>query len=252
MIFDVLDEELVPQLSVADRLILVLYDLGIATREQIAEISGWSETRIKGAIQRVRNFGEDGEKDDWIRSWQPKKNQPRVYALGERGIEHARALRGEYADARKRPLQGHVYHFVGLNQILCRLVKAFGRENVRWLSGKEAASLLYHRLRTGEEDGQRSPLRPDAMVEVGGKGWWAVEYDCATETSIRLEEKFRRYLQLAEMVIDLQVLFVTVSERRRQQAEWIYDQLRDQLSPIPEGFDIAFLVEGEEPDFLRP
>src|SRR5690606_1622862 len=158
MIFDVLDEELVPQLSVADRLILVLYDLGIATREQIAEISGWSETRIKGAIQRVRNFGEDGEKDDWIRSWQPKKNQPRVYALGEKGIEHARALRGEYADARKRPLQGHVYHFVGLNGILVRMIKEFGMENIRWLSGKELASLIYHRLRSREEGGQCSTL----------------------------------------------------------------------------------------------
>lgn len=244
MIFEVLDEELTPHLALADRLILVLFDLGITTQEQIQEVSGWTRNQVKGAIQRVRKW--EGEPDEWIRSWKPHGDRPKVYSLGERGIEYARALRGEFAEARKRPLQGHVYHFVGLNGILVRLVKAFGRDKVQWLSGKEAASLLYHRLRTWE-DGQKLPLRPDAMVSVN-EDWWLVEYDCGTETSIRLEEKFRRYLQLAEMA-EIQMLFVTVSERRRALAERVFETLSSQ---IPEGFDIAFLVEGEEPDFLRP
>lgn len=249
MIFEVLDEEMTPHLAMSDRLILVLYDLGIATQEQIQEVSGWSKNQVKGAIQRIRKW--EGEPSGWIRSWKPHGDKPKVYSLGERGIEHARALRGEFAEARKRPLQGHIYHFLGLNGILVRMVKAFGRERIQWLSGKESASLIYHRLRSGEEGGLTSPLRPDAMMAVDGD-WWMVEFDCATETSIRLEEKFRKYLHLAEIVGETQMLFVTVSEKRRQQAEWIYESLlRDLSSPIPDGFDIAFLVEGEEPQFFQ-
>jgi len=241
VIFEILDEELTPHLALSDRLILVLFDLGIATQEQIQEVSGWTRNQVKGAIQRVRKW--EGEPDEWIRSWKPHGDRPKVYSLGERGVEYARALRGEFAEARKRPLQGHVYHFVGLNGILVRLVKAFGRDKVQWLSGKEAASLLYHRL-----DGQQLPLRPDAMLGIDGE-WWLVEYDCGTETSIRLEEKFRRYLRLAEMA-EIQMLFVTVSERRRALAERVFETLSSQI-PVPKDFDITFLVEGEECEFFK-
>lgn len=247
VIFDILDEEITPQLAMSDRLILVLYDLGIATLEQIQEVSGWTKNQVKGAIQRVRKW--EGEPSEWIRSWKPHGDRPKVYSLGEKGIEHARALRGEYADARKRPLQGHTYHFVGLNGILVRMIKEFGRENIRWLSGKESASLIYHRLRSGEEGGQNSPLRPDAMLGIDGE-WWLIEYDTGTETSIRLEEKFRRYLQLAEMAKGIKMMFVTVSERRRQLAELTFERLSSQI-PVPKDFDIAFLVEGEEPEFFK-
>src|SRR5690606_41769349 len=63
-----------------------------------------------------------------------------------------------------------------------------------------------------------------------------------TETSIRLEEKFRRYLQLAEMAKKTRMLFVTVSEKRRQLAELTFEHLSSQI-PVPKDFDIAFLVE---------
>lgn len=248
MIFDTIDESVTPHLSVTDRMCLILFDLGITTRDQIKTITGWSDNRINDSIRRLRAKG--GEK--WIRSWQPKKRGPHVYALGQEGVKYARELRGETNDNRS-PSAAHVWHYLGVNQILVRLLEA-GLEVRQWLSGKESASWLYHQLLTresGEPTPPKLPLRPDAMVAVGDR-WWMLEYDTGTETPMRLSEKFSRYLDLT-LILEMEempLLFVTVSERRAQTSEWAFQRAFSSHPLRPTWDKIFFLVEGQEPEFL--
>lgn len=253
MIFDVINVEATPHLSMKDRVILVLYDLGICTKEQIKTISGWSENQIAGAIQRIRNAAGKKEAEKWIRSWQPRRGKPFVFALGPAGHAYARELRGEYNGKNDTPPSGQVWHFVGLNQILCRCIKA-GLEVKSWLSGRESASWLYHQLLIRDEDGKVSapkiPLRPDAMMMVGEQ-WWMIEYDTGTETPMRLTEKFRRYLDLSQMLdlSEIPLLFVTVSDQRVNTAEWAF---RRAIEAHQATWDrVFFMKEGQEVEFLR-
>lgn len=257
MILDVIDEEKVPYLTMTDRMVLILFDLGITNRAQIEAITGWTKDQVKNSIHRIRELAEKAgeDPDKWVRVWRPFQNQPSVYSLGELGIAHARALRGETTNGNGRPLTGHIYHFLGLNEILVRLIQA-GLEVEEWLSGKESASWVYHSLLTREEPGKQSqpqntPLRPDAMITINGVTFM-VEYDTGTEPTPRLEEKFHRYLALASMLPEQMptVLFITVSEKRRQAAVKAFERAVSRypsLETIQGKWDhITFLIEGEE------
>lgn len=263
MIFDVINESVTPHLSVSDRMILALYDLGITTKPQLATITGWTDSRINETLKRIR-ARDKANKDAWIRSWQPKSKHPYVYALGEEGFKAAKLLRGENGNGngRKIPAKPHVWHFLGLNQILVRLLEARMVEVEEWLSGKEAASWVYHALLERTHPGEKpieqgTPLRPDAMVQIAGV-MWAIEYDTGTEPTPRLEAKFHRYLSLAAMLPEGEmppVLFVTVSDRRRNAAARAFDRAvakYPSLRTIRGKWDhIQFLTEGEEVPFLE-
>jgi Replication-relaxation len=263
MIFNWLDEELVPGLSKTDRMALVLYDLAISDKEQIMRVTGWSKNQIDGAIQRLRKYAESegGVPDDWVRFWQHRQGAGYVYSLGAKGIQHVRALRGEYVKYKAVPLRGHVYHYHGLNEILVRLLDS-ELEITAWLSSKEAASWLWHTLIKRElKDGRLSetteslPLRPDALVRIGEdeRDSFFVEYDTGTESSIRLEQKFHRYFDLGCMLDDermLPVLFVTTSEKRKQEAIRAFNRAVDRYDDKTSGMlvwkNIYFSVAGEE------
>lgn len=249
MILDVIDEAMTPNLSVTDRMILVLFDLGITNKPQIMTITGWSRDRINEAIKRIRKKGGD----KWLRSWQPRAGKPFVYSLGPDGHKYARELRGEFNGKNDTPPKGQVWHFLGVNQILCRLLEAELEVN-QWLSGRESASWLWNTLRTRDEKGTASnpktPLRPDAMVEVGGQ-WFMVEFDNATETPSRLSEKFGKYLDLSLMLnlSRIPMIFVTVTEKRVSIAETAFERA---FNRHPSQWDqVYFMKEKQEVEFLR-
>lgn len=252
MILDVVDPEKTPHLSMKDRLILALFDLGICTKPQLKTISGWTDNQIHGAIQRVRLAAGKKKAEEWIRSWQPKRNKPYVFALGPAGHAYARELRGEY-NGNGHPPAGQVWHFVGLAEVLCRLMRS-ELEVLSWLSGRESASWLWHSLKQKGDSNPSTPLRPDAMVQVRLRGktpqWWMIEYDLSTEPPVRLIGKFMKYLSLSQ-ILDLQkipLLFVTVNERRKQIAMQAFEQaIRSHEATWDQ---IHFTVEGEEPDYL--
>lgn len=252
MIFDVVNEQATPHLSMKDRIILVLYDLGICTKDQIKTVSGWTENQVSGAIRRVRDAVGKKEADKWIRSWQPRRGKPFVFALGSEGHAYAKGLRGE-GNGNGSPPASHVWHFVGLNEMLCRSIRS-GLEVKSWLSGRESASWLYHQLLTRDESGKvsvpKTPLRPDAMMLVGNQ-WWMVEYDTGTETPMRLSEKFAKYLDLSLMLdlSEIPLLFVTVSDQRVNTAEWAF---RRAFEAHQATWDrVFFMKEKQEMEFLK-
>lgn len=244
MILEVVNEQSTPNLSVIDRMILMLFDLGITNKKQIETISGWNEHRINDALKRIRKKG-----DGWLNSWQPRRGQPHCYALGKEGFKYARELRGEFSNGKHDgpPRGGQTWHFLGLNQILCRCIEA-GLGVEQWLSGRESASWIYYQLSTGDSD-PKIPIKPDAMMAVNGQ-WFLVEYDTGTETTVRLSEKFTKYLTLSQTLgMDLPLLFVTVSEKRVNTAEWTFQRaLKNHTAKWDKVF---FLTEGQEVELLR-
>ncbi len=61
MIFDWLDEQKTPGLTKSERLMGVLFDLGMATADQLQVITGWSKRQLKDAREGIRSKGKSGE-----------------------------------------------------------------------------------------------------------------------------------------------------------------------------------------------
>ena len=83
-----------------------------------------------------------------------------------------------------------------------------------------------------------------------GEQWYLIEYDTGTETTVRLSEKFAKYLTLSQTLgMDLPLLFITVSEKRVHTAEWTFQRALENHSAKWD--KVFFMVEGQEVDFLR-
>lgn len=61
MIFDWLDEQKIPELTKSERLMGVLFDLGMATADQLEVITGWSKRQLKDAREGIRSRGKSGD-----------------------------------------------------------------------------------------------------------------------------------------------------------------------------------------------
>jgi len=263
LIFALLDEEQTPDLSNQDRMIGVLFKLGIATREQLVTITGWTTTQVKGALNRIRRLGStEKEKDEWVMIWTPKKHQESVYSLGPKGIEYACGLLDEEVGNR-RPLTGQIAHFLGINEILCRLIRAGRRPDV-WFGTKETASYLYHELTQREFEWDRGERRyvavklktpklkiiPDAMVQIGDSAYF-LEYDTGTENGHKVKAKFQKYFQLrVELGTIPPVIWVTVTETRKN---FLLRMWKEAMSEFPENMrfpEMHMFTAGEETAFL--
>lgn len=217
MILDWMDEQETPHLSLTDRFMMTLYDLAISDKEQMERITGWTKAQIEGAIKRLRRLGNTPEeKDGWIKVWKTHPRKPAVFTLGTKGISHVLALRQEFANERQRPLKGQIAHFMGINEVLASIMEAEIPLEY-WYSSKESASWIYHQLQLGQKkEKERSlPIRPDAMVSSDGCEFF-VEFDVGTESIPRIEAKFVKYRQLAEILGERMktILFVCLTENR--------------------------------------
>jgi hypothetical protein len=250
MVFDWLDEERTPYLTMNDRMILVLYDLGITDKAQLSKITGWTDQQIIGAFNRIRKMG----KDDWLRFWKIKPTRPNVYTLGPKAIAYARELRQEYADEKRTGgRKGQIHHTMGTNQILVRLLES-DLEVETWRSTRESMSWLYHSLGLARKPKKERKLkiRPDAMVKVNGYELF-VEYDTGTESIPRIEEKCYNYLDLSNDLEEkmLPILFVTINQDRVRDCVKAANRAYKEWSRERRGYElffkmIYFCLEGDE------
>jgi hypothetical protein len=192
MIFNWLNEERTPYLNKTERMMGVLHSLAISNRQQLHTVTNWTNCQIEGALKRIRKQGKSKEeRDKWLLYWKPTPRGSHVYTLAEKSIEHVRNLKDEYVgnQLKIKPLKGQVAHFLGLNEILCRVLQANCIIET-WLSTKEVMSYLYYALKP-----ERSPLNPDALIKVKGGREYFIEYDTGTESITRIEEKVHRYYE---------------------------------------------------------
>lgn len=266
MILDYLDEKETPHLTRQDRLIILIYLLGITNKRQIQTITNWTPTQIKDTIYRIRyNEKKAAEKGDWLISWKVNPTQ-QLYRLGQKGIEHAIALRDERigrGQKKKRPHQaGHWAHFLGLNDILCRLIQS----NINFqefLTGKEVLSYLYREHRNLafnkwdklEAELTNLPFRPDGMVTIEDQSYF-LEYDTGSETTTRLTTKLENYVTGATNANKpiFPVVWVCRTERRKGVIERVAARYREKVEENGlHGIKFPAMycfVEGQEVEFF--
>jgi hypothetical protein len=270
-IFTWLDEKETPHMNTTERMMVTLYVFGIATIPQLERITGWPKPKVMAALNRIRRQGKTKqEKDEWLIYWIPGPGKPYIYTLGQKAIEHACALRKEQlgnGKKKKRPhKKGHAGHFLGFNEILCRMIDG-GIQIDEFMAGKEVMSWIYHQLidrkyirdedRVEVDRPDYLPVKPDGLVEMGGRQFF-LEYDTGNESSTKLQERLERYIdfypRLKEKDKDFPVtLWITVTPKRRATIERAGNEVLEKWPdewnrpPIP---TMYALVEGEEVDFL--
>lgn len=236
MILDYLDTQETPHLTKRDRMILLIYLLGITNQKQLQIISGWTQTQIKDTLQHIRKKEKTPKKrDEWLMFWREKENEGMLYRLGQVGLERALALRDEYIGQgrkKKRPHKtGQWAHFLAVNDILCRLIQ----NNINFhdfLTGKEVLSYLNRETRVlgynennllQSENRTHLPFRPDGMVVINENKRYYLEADTGSETETRWVSKLQNYVTgytnaktNDQTSILLPVVCTVPTERRKQ------------------------------------
>jgi hypothetical protein len=243
-----------------DTLMGIIYSLRITDKRTIKIITGWTDDQIRGAFRRIRELGSH-EKESWLRSWQPRQRAPFVYTLGEKGIEHVRALK-DYAlgyEESELSIRGQVAHFMGTNNILVRAKQA-KLPVLNWYSQKDTMSFLFYQLRP-----MKSPVNPDAMIKFANQTYF-LEFDTGSENGGRLEGKIHRYMMLSAIKEGIfPVIWVTPKPSRiklitqkAKEALTTYEikmkeecRKRKLTSGLPKKMPLMYaFVEGEETPFL--
>lgn len=243
-----------------DTLMGIIYSLRITDTRTIKVVTGWNDDQIRGALRRIRELGSH-EKESWLRSWQPRQRSAYVYTLGEKGIEHVRALKN-YAlgyEESELSIRGQVAHFMGTNNILVRAKQAkVPVEN--WYSQKDTMSYLFYQLRP-----LRSPVNPDALLKLS-QGSYFLEFDTGSENGGRLEGKVHRYLMLSMIIGKIfPVIWVTpkpsrvdlISRKAKEAAETYLIKMGEEAKKrklaltLPKEIPLMYaFAEGEETAFL--
>jgi hypothetical protein len=296
-------------LTNAERFVAVCYILGIASKDQVRTITGWTENQINEAIRTLRNRAEvpqglksdkvrlkmveNGElelsrdkleqlkeaierktkeyeeaKNAWVKIIRPKVNETAFYTLGEKAVKMACNMMFEPFKNWKVSQREQVKHFVGINEILCRIRRA-GEYEADWMSGKEVERDLYYFYNRHKFKGQKNqlPVRPDAYLELGegeNKRAFYIEYDTGSERGRKLRDRFYNYLKFwntvdSEELPTREVVWVTASKPRIETIISYMNQAMNHFERDHKGASDMTLqdwptmyvfYEGEETNFL--
>ena len=251
MILDLIDTERTPDLSEFDRGVLVLYSLAVTNRPQLAHITGWDGHKIDSLLKRLRK--REQAPGEWLIRWQPRKREPYCYTLGPAAIRHAKELRREYVDDELKPVGAQAAHYLLTNEVLIRLLES-DLEVEAWHGPRETGLWFYHEMTgQGVETDPAPKIRPDAVVEIGGKTF-ALEIDLATIPTPRMRARMAKYLTLAGMLPTMpDLVFIATTELRRRALARCLDRVMAEcpdLRPSNPDWTISFLLPGEVPGYL--
>lgn len=129
-------------------------------------------------------------RDQWLKSYRVpgKATDTSVYILGIKAIRYVADMMHEKPKTKEAP-RGQIRHFLGLNEILVRLIER-DRDAVKsWLSTVEATDFLVHQYEKKGLELKRNNFRPDGWVKIGKNSFW-IEFDNETEGPRKLENKF--------------------------------------------------------------
>lgn len=253
MVFEWIDH---PSFRRDEQLMAVLFDLGMATRKQLATVTGWSENEVEWSLKRIRKWGDTKEKkDEWIRSYRLplRQNRIAVYTLGRRGIRYVSDMMNQGKLRRRESPRGQIAHFLGLNDVLCRLVEAGAdRNEIKWLSTLKSIDFLAFVYETnGLPFDQANSIRPDARLLIASRSYW-IEYDNATEGPRQLEKKLHEYVTTLRhpekgWLDRAPIVWVTINEQRRDYLQKLWNATSRRFDEVPE---MKFFIQGDEVDFL--
>lgn len=252
-----------------EQLMAVLYEVGIASHHQLCILTGWSEGMVNKSIKQIRERGKSTEESElWIRAFPIPTGKPGVpkkaYGLGRAGVKHVQGMMEMEGKVKESP-SSQIHHSLGINAILVRFIERGGDlDNVDWLSTSEAAIRLvdiWKQYGPKDEKIKYKLIRPDALLSVAPEKQFWIEFDNDTEGKIKLEEKFRRYInsltpllddKIKNQWINCPVIWVTPHEKRRALLERNWKRLVERVysnwKDLPK---MHFFVEGQETDFFK-
>jgi hypothetical protein len=236
-----------------EQILGMLFDGGMLTRIQIQELMKISPKSLTYFLGKIRSRGGP----PLIRKLLLPVNYAHsphtvTYALSKEGTRYVHEMLGlENTRVQVTP-EGQMLHYIGLNDIAVRVVKEFCRENVKWLSTREAAEdlALWRRGRLGRFVNQ--DIRPDATLIIRRPiQKFLIEFDNGTESTAKLESKFRAYrnlyteTQVSELDNLPPILWITRNEDRCDYMTRVWEAMLsiDSKSPYPK---MIFLVAGNE------
>lgn len=241
----------------SEQLMAIVFDLGMASFQQLQIITGWSPIMIKKSLHQIRKRGgkSSEDKEQWIKKYPlavRRSSDSFVYTLGKLGINYVHEMMEEKQRIREAP-RSQAKHYYGINQILVRLIKSgSSRANITWLSTVEATDVLYRLWqRKNLEVKRRDLIRPDArlLLEDGKKYW--IEFDNNTEGPRQLERKFHNYVQTLQPIGETSpVIWVTPTKDRCNYLEGIWGQVRKNFYQTQAVPVMYFFTVGEETGFL--
>ncbi len=270
----ILDEKMKP----CDKILQVLYDVGYATKQQLADILNWDVYKVQNQLYYVRKHYET-KGQQWIDYENLGSNMGRpqkAYCLTKYAINQLKEIRGIDTKVKPpKPIQ--LYHYLGITEILARLLKALGVQNynrLEWWSEQDSRNFVLsnyvQKIKSTLPNTQISQsvlmkcVAPDAYLRVLRQSFW-IEFDNNTENGKKLQDRYMRYVNTMfprknghNMIlkqIDFPVIWITKSETRRRFMEMKWDEVRtksmnDIKNPRTNFPKMYFLVEGNETQFL--
>jgi hypothetical protein len=231
----------------------MLFDGGMLTRQQIKILTGWTDTKIAYCFRRI--YKKTGPQEEPMIRYQflpGSRFRCNVYSLTMTGVRYVHDMM-ELEQRVRTVSEGQLFHYLGINNVAVRAVQQFGRDNVTWLSSREITEELYlsRRLYASGADQNGRLIRPDAAIAIkGGRSAW-IEYDNATESTAKLEGKFRAYVNLYRELgkHTKPVLWIAPTEERRTFLQRVYMALKKQMQWPDQPLQL-FFVEGEEQEWI--
>ncbi|WP_028778725.1 replication-relaxation family protein [Shimazuella kribbensis] len=292
-----------PALRPYERLMMVLFEMGMVTLEDLSVVMGYTEKRVFKIYQQVQNtLAKDKvdklkheltaievdsslndeqkvsqskeikkkikkEKSRWTKSsrqiTENRGSTSRVYSLGPKGVEYCLGIMNERGSWDIK--DGQMYHYIGVNGILTRLINHYGRDNFNWYFSREATDII---IRTWEiirkNEWSKDPklavkekreiIRPDGLLVMDNQMYW-MEFDNDTERSKQIIQKYREYRntivpKYAEN-LNAPVLWVTKTERRRDSLANNWEMVKEEYYSDAKVQQMYFFVEGEETEWLE-
>jgi hypothetical protein len=231
-----------PSLKNKERLLCILYTLGVATREQLEVITGWTAIKVRDRIKELRDqvpipeyhrlqkqMLEQAKKENNITELDLQKLEAKV-AKTTVNIEKKRS--DWVTILQPNGAKGISYYTLGHDGIV--LAKEIRREYIKQGAKQKAKTQTDHfygtnevlcRLRRKEciEDdwmssgeaqqdlhyywnrehaGKKIPYRPDALLRLDDDRYY-IEFDTGSESNGRLRGRFNNCLKLYNHVTDL-------------------------------------------------
>ena len=221
-----------------EKMVGILYDAGIVSRDQLSVISGWTLDSTDKVISELK-------KKEYVKKIFVSQRHV-AYALTNSGTAYAKSMiDNSFSLGNHIAPESQRSHFMGINQILVNLIKQFGRENIDWLSTKEATDqLIYLRQKSGESEVtvSKTLIRPDAAAVINNHFCW-IEFDNDTENANQLLKKYRLYnmTNLNKVAKTYKtVIWVAKTERRIEYLKKIQEDFNQN------GVKMKFYVLGQE------
>lgn len=217
-------------------LLQYVYELRLATIEQIAELTGRSYKRTADRLSRL-------EEHDYLRSV-TRRPLKQVYGLGHEGIEvlvHDGYAPSELASKRSRVAElkhlgiGHAILMGDIHTRLLVLARARSLHISRWIEGPSLSDSV--KIEGSQES---IPIRPDAWFTIESHKWrshFLLEADVGTMAHTKMREKVRGYVAYFQQQKHLKkyegmkVFRVATITRTRGRAEELAKEYRDILQP---------------------